>query len=84
MFYSSIPENVQSLDIASVYVIDNEGDNYTCTVNTDEAPIDKQPFEIVDNILRTSLNIQDKRKLLFSKKKRVNQRILRQTFLFSL
>lgn len=55
----TVPENSRDFDIASVYVVDEDNDNYTCTVYTQNAPPDRQPFEIVNGILRTSLTVHN-------------------------
>jgi hypothetical protein len=52
----SVPENARDFEIASVYVVDGENDNYTCTIYTHNVPGDHQPFEIVNGILRTVHN----------------------------
>ncbi|UJR34161.1 hypothetical protein I4U23_021569 [Adineta vaga] len=59
MFDLTVPENARDVDIASVYVIDDENDNYVCNVDTHDAPNDRQPFAIVNGILRTSIFIQN-------------------------
>jgi hypothetical protein len=59
MFYLSVPENSRDFDIADVYVVDDENDNYTCSMYTFGVPEDSQPFEIVDGILRTSLTMHN-------------------------
>ncbi|CAF1122720.1 unnamed protein product [Rotaria sordida] len=51
----SVPENSQNSEIAHVYVVDEDNDNYTCSIYTYNIPRRYQPFEIVNRILRTKL-----------------------------
>ncbi|CAF1591017.1 unnamed protein product, partial [Adineta ricciae] len=59
MFHPIVPENVRDFDIASVNVLDDEKDEYTCSVSTHNTSDGRQPFEIDHKILRTSLDIQN-------------------------
>ena len=66
MFYLSVPENSRDFDIASVHVVSESNDNYTCSIVTNDVPEGQQPFEIVNGMLRTTLtmhnNSQSRRK----------------------
>jgi hypothetical protein len=53
----SVPENARDFQIANVYVADEDHDNYTCSVYTYNVPEERQPFEIVNGILSTSLTM---------------------------
>lgn len=62
MFQPTIPENARDFDIAGVNVLDDEKDEYSCSVNTHDMSDDRQPFEIENKILRTSLDMHENRK----------------------
>ena len=59
MFYLSVPENSRDFEIASVRVIDEQNDNYTCSMHTNDVPDDHQPFTIVNGMLRTALTMHN-------------------------
>ena len=59
MFYLNIPENSRDFQVAQVYVIDEDNDNYTCSIYTFDLAEDEQPFEIHDQILQTSLTMHN-------------------------
>ena len=59
MFYLTVPENSRGLEIAAVYVLDEDNDNYTCSMVTNDVPDDHQPFEIFQGMLRTSLTMHN-------------------------
>jgi hypothetical protein len=50
----TIPENSRDYQIADVYVADNDNEHYVCSVYTHDLPINQQPFEINQAILKTS------------------------------
>ncbi|CAF4767763.1 unnamed protein product [Rotaria socialis] len=49
----SVPENAINFNIAHVYIVDEDNDNYTCSIQTHNSLQHQQPFEIVNGILRT-------------------------------
>ncbi|CAF0955062.1 unnamed protein product [Didymodactylos carnosus] len=59
LHYLSVPENSRDFDIADLYVVDSENDNFTCVMFTWDVPNDQQPFEIVNRTLRTSLTMHN-------------------------
>ncbi|CAF4664757.1 unnamed protein product, partial [Rotaria sp. Silwood2] len=59
MFHLNVPENSRNFEIAHVYVVDEDNDNYTCSIYTLNAPSYHQPFEIVNEILRTKLTMNN-------------------------
>jgi hypothetical protein len=63
----TIPENSRDFEIGYVHVLDDDNDNYTCSVFTFYPPDDRQPFEINNGILRTSSIVyhNSKKKSLF-------------------
>jgi hypothetical protein len=59
MHLAAVPENARDLDIASVRVIDDDNDEYTCTLIATDIDEDQQPFVIIGDNLRTSLSMHD-------------------------
>ncbi len=58
MFYLNVPENSRDFEIANVYVVDEDNDNYTCSMYTSNAPENRQPFEIQGRHDGTNLSRQ--------------------------
>ncbi|CAF1281839.1 unnamed protein product [Rotaria sp. Silwood1] len=56
----SIPENSRNIEIAHVFVVDEDNDNYTCSMYTLNTPSHHQPFEIINGILRTKSTMNNK------------------------
>ncbi|CAF3134551.1 unnamed protein product [Rotaria sp. Silwood2] len=57
MFHLNVPEYSRNFEIAHVYVVDEDNDNYTCSIYTLNAPSYHQPFEIVrDDVNFSSSN----------------------------
>jgi hypothetical protein len=71
MFYLRVPENSRDFEIANVYVVDQDRDNYTCSMYTYNVSEDQQPFEIVNGILRTSLTMHNNSKEEKKRKKKI-------------
>ncbi|CAM4782539.1 unnamed protein product [Rotaria magnacalcarata] len=51
----SVPENALNFNIAHIHIVDEDNDNYTCSIQTHNSLQHQQPFEIVNGILRTKL-----------------------------
>lgn len=70
----NVPENSRNFSIAHLHVVDEENDNYTCSVETLNTSQDHQPFEIVDDILRTKsiINNTSKQKEIVFLRKRLS------------
>jgi len=50
----NVTEHSPNIQIANVYVADENNDNYTCSVYAYNVPDNQQPFEINQGILRTN------------------------------
>ena len=55
----TIPENSRDFQVAHVFVIDEDNDEYTCSMYTYDLANNQQPFEIQDGILQTSLTMHN-------------------------